>query len=144
MGPKVRKMQRAIWYSWTSLQTATLGTGESDRCREVLNKSQCMIFCPPGRKMWPLAELRLKLSSSSSSSSYSSSSYGSLLLLSDRPVRCSAIHLPYPFSVVLYLLREINDNLGYCKGYFALRDFQIVGVMFKYDDRKDVPYQVSE
>ena len=109
-----------------------------------------MIFFPPGRKTvavverWPLAELRLKLSSSTSSSSYSSSSYGSLLLLSDKPIRCSAIHLPYPFSVVLYWLREIHDNLGYCKGYFALRDFQIVGVMFKYDDRKDVPYQVSE
>ena len=34
--------------------------------------------------------------------------------------------------------------LANVKGIFALRDFQIVGVMFKYDDRKDVPYQVSE
>jgi len=34
--------------------------------------------------------------------------------------------------------------LANVKGIFALRDFQIVGVMFKYDDPKDVPYQVSE
>ena len=29
---------------------ATLGTEESGRCKEVLNKSKCMDFCPPGRK----------------------------------------------------------------------------------------------
>lgn len=34
--------------------------------------------------------------------------------------------------------------LANVKGIFALRDFQIVGVMFKYDDPKDVPYQVSK
>ena len=29
---------------------ATLGTEESGRCREVLNKSQCMDFCVQGTK----------------------------------------------------------------------------------------------
>ena len=36
--------------------TATLGTEESGGCREVLNKSQCMDFCLPGRKTVAVAE----------------------------------------------------------------------------------------
>ena len=45
--------------------TATLATEESGRCREVLNKSQCMDLLSAGRKnaavieRWPLAEVRL-------------------------------------------------------------------------------------
>ena len=35
--------------------TATMGTEESDRCKEVLNKSQCMDFLSAGtKKKWPL------------------------------------------------------------------------------------------
>ena len=36
--------------------TATLGTEESGRCREVLNKSQCMDFCLLGRKTVAVAD----------------------------------------------------------------------------------------
>ena len=36
--------------------TATLGTEERSGCREVLNKSQCMDFCLPGRKIVAFAE----------------------------------------------------------------------------------------
>ena len=46
--------------------TATLGTEESGRCKEVLNKSQCMDFSSArtkksGRRIerWPLADIRL-------------------------------------------------------------------------------------
>ena len=44
---------------------ATMGTEESDRCKEVLNKSQCMDFLSAGTKKvavaerWPLAEVQL-------------------------------------------------------------------------------------
>ena len=38
---------------------ATLGTEESGRCREVLNKSQCMDFFVQGKKIneWPVREV---------------------------------------------------------------------------------------
>ena len=47
--------------------TATLESEESGRCKEVLNKSQCMEFLSAGTKKsgrckverWPLAEARL-------------------------------------------------------------------------------------
>ena len=49
-----------------SSTTATLETEENGRCREILNKSQCIdVFCPPGREKvavverWPLVEFRL-------------------------------------------------------------------------------------
>ena len=47
--------------------TATSGTEESGRCRELLNKSQCMDFLFAGMKncgrckRWPLAKVRLYL-----------------------------------------------------------------------------------
>ena len=35
--------------------TATMGTEGSDRCKEVLSKSQCMDFLSSGKKKkWPL------------------------------------------------------------------------------------------
>ena len=46
-----------IWisiYGWNVSTMATLGREESGRCREVLNKSQCMDFFPPGWKRWLL------------------------------------------------------------------------------------------
>ena len=45
--------------------TATIGTEESDRCKEVLNKSQCMDFLSARTKKvavverWLLAEVQL-------------------------------------------------------------------------------------